>query len=252
MKKNICIIILLICVLGLGGYIAYDKILKDNDKTNVNNEQKNDNSKDNLTEVNLKESDKIKFENIHHLFQYTLNTSVIPIPKNRITNNEITLSNLEKINMAFYLAINVLNDGSSNFKNDNETEESGSYAVEIETFKKIYLDLFNENLNENNFTNSFYIENNYLYGILPTGWPLSNTSYELDKVMTDNDGKYEIYVNCKDKYDDAKYSNDEIEEMLEDSDSNNFDGNSYQLKIEVQKNDNNDSYRFISIKLLNQ
>ena len=141
MKKNICIIILLICVLGLGGYIAYDKILKDNDKTNVNNEQKNDNSKDNLTEVNLKESDKIKFENIHHLFQYTLNTSVIPIPKNRITNNEITLSNSEKINMAFYLAINVLNDGSSNFKNDNETEESGSYAVEIETFKKIYLDL---------------------------------------------------------------------------------------------------------------
>ena len=41
MKKNICIIILLICVLGLGGYIAYDKILKDNDKTNVKNEQSN-------------------------------------------------------------------------------------------------------------------------------------------------------------------------------------------------------------------
>ena len=47
MKKNICIIILLICVLGLGGYIAYDKILKDNDKTNVNNEQSNTKKNDN-------------------------------------------------------------------------------------------------------------------------------------------------------------------------------------------------------------
>ena len=72
MKKNICIIILLICVLGLGGYIAYDKILKDNNKTNVKNEQKNDEKKDNLIEVNLKESDKIKFENIHHYFNIHL------------------------------------------------------------------------------------------------------------------------------------------------------------------------------------
>lgn len=29
MKKNICIIVLLLCVIGLGGYLSYDKFFKE-------------------------------------------------------------------------------------------------------------------------------------------------------------------------------------------------------------------------------
>ncbi len=49
MKKNICIIVLLLCVIGLGGYLSYDKLLK---KENKNN--------DNLTEEKISIDDRYK------------------------------------------------------------------------------------------------------------------------------------------------------------------------------------------------
>lgn len=56
MKKNICIVILLLCVLGLGGYITYDKFLKDDSKKDekiINNDEQKMTEKE-LTEVSEK------------------------------------------------------------------------------------------------------------------------------------------------------------------------------------------------------
>lgn len=158
MKKNICIIILLICVLGLGGYIAYDKILKDNDKTNVKNEQSNTKKNDN--------------EEIKDLYTF-VETDVIGKIEIVDEDNKLYENNLKNIegltkdyNIQFRYP--VINMDSNDVKNINAKIKNNITKLE-EVYKKTNEKNNNTafKLTSNNGTN--YFENylqyyNYLIG----------------------------------------------------------------------------------------
>lgn len=158
MKKNICIIILLICVLGLGGYIAYDKILKDNDKTNAKNEQSNTEKNDN--------------EEIKDLYTF-VETDVIGKIEIVDEDNKLYENNLKNIegltkdyNIQFRYP--VINMDSNDVKNINAKIKNNITKLE-EVYKKTNEKNNNTifKLTSNNGTN--YFENylqyyNYLIG----------------------------------------------------------------------------------------
>lgn len=141
-KKEIVIIILLVvCVLGLGGFVIYDKVLKEEE---VVENKENDSTLENIDESNKLENAKKEIllfvHNIATRFDGTWFPSVDYYDR-EISNHNVLSNEF----MEVYL-LSFLNNYEKNWCFTDPSGSSNTYAVKTEEFKKVYKELWNKDV----------------------------------------------------------------------------------------------------------
>lgn len=132
MKKNIVIIILIILILGLSGYLIYDKLLLSTDnevidnKESNNNKEENNNNKEDDEKDDLKNAkfilDKYLDSDMHNIIERIAETKLNEETKLAIVINSIESDNTEEF---------------ANYQCSELFESLGEYGSVSEAFSKI-------------------------------------------------------------------------------------------------------------------
>lgn len=197
-KKNKLIpvvIVLIILVLGLGGFIVYDKVLKTDNENNVvdNNENKNNDSKKEFNETNLK--------------KWLSNADTLGL---------ISLTNDYKLEIAddeFYsrflgLYIMFHGRGAEPEIVDGKYQYCLNKNVGMEVIKKYFkvskVNLrFNDIKNDNNSILTYYEDNNkFCVLVTPTGYDTYN--HDLINIVLNSQNQIEVFYGLL-----GSYMNDE-------------------------------------------
>lgn len=168
------ITLMAVAILGLVGFIVYDKIFKDANEPNV---EENNNEEDNIevndgTETakeeykNLSTEDKVNYnkrieEKLSYYFTVALNDGLIEEDNANLLNNIKS-----KINFTWQLSFR-----DEEIKVNSETSETGYVGISLSDIIAKHKALFNETVTETEILNNsnFTIQNGYVYGNVITG-----------------------------------------------------------------------------------
>ncbi len=252
----VLVTVLVMLVLGLVGFIVYDKILKDANEPNVeenNNEETNNkldesdlDEKETIENVSLSDEDKINYNTQikTKLERYFINLLNLEINKNIKYNQNYLESPDAKIYLAWEL---VLRDDKIS-KNDN-IGESGIVATSIDDYEKKYKAIFDEEIKIQTLSSpklGVIYENGYVYG--PSSGYVPEFSIKINSHSINNDtNTHELVFDFITKFDsNMNIDLDVFSNCIEPSVINYPQEVVYaKMKIELQKNVEN--YIFKSI-----
>lgn len=231
-KNNTLLIVILtvliMLVLGLGGYIVYDKVVKKEElpsigeNDNENDLEKNDsdinengndlekNDSDINENLNLTKTEKIEYNKEIKNIWFSL-YRVLSTNKNFDLNKLKSGENLIKTKsdkMEFLWELISRDESINKNKDSNGT---GSISLKTTDFIMKYKELFNEELTESDIKNKYTIKNNIVYGEYYTGFvnefmlktqklnKIDNNTYQLqtDFVVLENDA--DAFLECSDE-----------------------------------------------------
>lgn len=217
-KNNTLLIVILtvliMLVLGLGGYIVYDKVVKKEELPSIGeNDNENDlekNDSDINENLNLTKTEKIEYNKEIKNIWFSL-YRVLSTNKNFDLNKLKSGENLIKTKsdkMEFLWELISRDESINKNKDSNGT---GSISLKTTDFIMKYKELFNEELTESDIKNKYTIKNNIVYGEYYTGFvnefmlktqklnKIDNNTYQLqtDFVVLENDA--DAFLECSDE-----------------------------------------------------
>ena len=212
MKKNIFIVVLALIIVGLGGYLVYDKVIdKDVDKKKNEVENKADSKIVALTGKEIDEwiDKELKIDGISFInfIDYSNNNSEEYNPLAKVGMNDDLLDN----NLPFKLLLtaklsNISYTIQKENSNCNEQEEictSGAFAPK-DDFLNAYEEIFGETLDTSNL---IIKDGKIMYYTRPTGVGLPAVKFKADKIIYKN-GIYMLTLNVGILNDDGNYNFD--------------------------------------------
>lgn len=223
----------LVLIIGVGGFLVYDKVIK-NDKFDVNQAESNQDTSNNLedgdetAEVQEIEIDGKKIDPELENYLLPLTYAFGEIDANTVTYSQDLLDDSAKFKFAWGVA-NLEEIGTS-IKEDEVDYELGNYYVNYDSFKNLYKRLFGIEFDGTIPSNetSFVKKDNNLYGVIFTEYTVPDTTYvTLNKVLN-QDNIYNLTIDIYEK------------ETMTKKDC--------QLQMVVEKVNND--YQFKSVKLV--
>lgn len=206
----IAIVILSLIVVGLGGFVVYDKIIK---KDNVV-EEKTDNNEKGTTKENNEENFVLQKEIVEKFEKLIINIPSINKYENKITDFN-TIDNMDKLNMVIEYITNKENKNPYNsFIDKNVTPE----FITNEVFAKIFknkITFENENFycysDDNCLMNYDSSNNKYTYNPIGVGYDTKKLYYSKLIDFKNNNNKYELtYIHLFDGLSEGGFNGDSL------------------------------------------
>jgi len=179
--KNVLIVILLLAVLGLGGYICYDKLIKEepkqeqkesekDEKQEEEKEPEKEEKKEQITDVDVEKANE-KLNSFNTALHFALDFEKVGdqlqetkwyLPKNIKYNTELLSNNTKKIDFVFGSAVLTQIDGIKYDVDETGEEVTGAHGIPFNTLANFYKNLLGEELAKA----SKYASNEYDYKVV--------------------------------------------------------------------------------------
>lgn len=245
----IAIVILSILVVGLGGFIVYDKILSNEnvnsqENQNINNENINNTEESDESIVSLTNDDKIKINNkLNQPNQITFASGLYWIPNNTEENFNTIDSKLLFLSNMVVTYGDVVTDTQTNktyYKLSSVQQKANEYFGEEINISNLSLEYYNEP----KYSDYIYIE----YG--ERKMEILNPIFKTVKIVYDKSSKlHTLYVDILE--DGREYDTDDT---IYGNEYLNYDESLVLAKGEIKykKSENSDNYYLVSFKYINK
>ena len=216
--KDVIILLLLLAVIGLGGYVCYDKLIKghfttENEKidnkeaTNKDENQKEDEEiedEEKIDEIKANEQlDKLNtalhfaldFENVR---DDSFDETYWYLPKNIKYNKELLATNAQKNDFVFGTLVLLSVDSLIVDESYTGEEATGSYSISYDVYAQYYKDLLGDNLVKSTKYSSneceyYIVSKNNIYGGFWSGYGPLGTILKYNS-LNEIDGEYTLDV----------------------------------------------------------
>ena len=255
--KNVLIVILLLAVIGLAGYICYDKLIKEEPKTEEKEEEKlpvkeqeEEKPAEEVKELKVdaaKANEKLEQLNLalHYALDYVRVNGVSNetnwfLPKNIKYNTELLDNDTRKMDFAFATAYILKVDGLIYDTDETGEEVTGAHGLKYEVFADLYKKLYGKDLVKASKYDSneidFKVVKDVIYSGFWSGYPPLGTLLKY-KSLTEENGVYTLtaYVITYDAEDDTSYENAMKYEAKDVSVDENNSMVSYKLQLKLEK-----------------
>lgn len=208
----VLITVLVMLVLGLGGFIVYDKVLNKKEEPQIKEEDNKVEDKNNNTTVeeepkikNLSDDEKVKYNKELDKVWFSL-YRLLPSSLEDLKSGDTLIST--KQNKVEFLLELIARDNSIDKKKD--TRGTGSLDVKLSDFTAKYKEVFNEDITQSDIPKKYTIKNDTLYGTYYTGFEktfalkaekvtkLDNGNYQLETTFATLDSDVEAFAECSD------------------------------------------------------
>lgn len=208
----VLITVLVMLVLGLGGFIVYDKVLNKKEEPQIKEEDNKVEDKNNNTTVeeepkikNLSDDEKVKYNKELDKVWFSL-YRLLPSSLEDLKSGDTLIST--KQNKVEFLLELIARDNSIDKKKD--TRGTGSLDVKLSDFTTKYKEVFNEDITQSDIPKKYTIKNDTLYGTYYTGFEktfalkaekvtkLDNGNYQLETTFATLDSDVEAFAECSD------------------------------------------------------
>lgn len=208
----VLITVLVMLVLGLGGFIVYDKVLNKKEEPQIKEEDNKVEDKNNNTTVeeepkikNLSDDEKVKYNKELDKVWFSL-YRLLPSSLEDLKSGDTLISS--KQNKVEFLLELIARDNSIDKKKD--TRGTGSLDVKLSDFTAKYKEVFNEDITQSDIPKKYTIKNDTLYGTYYTGFEktfalkaekvtkLDNGNYQLETTFATLDSDVEAFAECSD------------------------------------------------------
>ena len=259
--KNIIIVLLLLAVIGLGGYVCYDKLFKGNNSTEnkktdneevINKEEKDEEKLDvvkvneQLEKLNVALHFALDFESIG----LTEKQTYWYLPENIKYNTELLDTEAKKHDFVFGSLV-LMNIKDLKAEETPEGEEvTGSFAIPFDTYGQYYKDIIGSSIIKKtkypSNESEYIVSKGNVYGIFWSGYGPLGTILKY-KSFEEKDGEYTLFADVitytDEEYEDImKYDEYDVVEYSEDVIS-------YKLKLVLTKV-NDELYTIKSIQVI--
>lgn len=208
---TVLITVLVMLVLGLGGFIIYDKVLNKKDEPQIKEDNKVEDKNNNTTVEeepkikNLSNDEKVKYNKELDKVWFSL-YRLLPSSLEDLKSGDTLIST--KQNKVEFLLELISRDDSIDKKTD--TRGTGSLDVKLSDFTAKYKEVFNEDITESDISKKYTIKNGTVYGTYYTGFEksfalkaekvtkLDNGNYQLETTFATLDSDVEAFAECSD------------------------------------------------------
>lgn len=208
---TVLITVLVMLVLGLGGFIIYDKVLNKKDEPQIKEDNKVEDKNNNTTVEeepkvkNLSNDEKVKYNKELDKVWFSLYRLLPSSLEDLKSGDNLISTKQDKIEFLLEL---ISRDNSIDKKKD--THGTGSLDVKLSDFTAKYKEVFNEDIAQSDISKKYTIKNGTVYGAYYTGFEksfalksekvtkLDNGNYQLETTFATLDSDVEAFAECSD------------------------------------------------------